>query len=206
MNGYAREGEERGRGIPLDTPSRVARHYNISIEEACALLEVYSEEELLPERGYGLTSSSPSPLTGTSMSELGPALNTMEESLNEGESARLELATYELPAQDNLDSMWADMLASGFHASKPTARIVGGVPLTSMVLTKGSPQWAALIPLIVPIAIVGLIAFGITKIGEITRALLPLILAAGGLTVIALGMMRAPITKAAEVAAGKYLG
>ena len=200
----AREGEERGKGIPLDDAQRLARHLNIPIEEACDLLRAYSIEELLPERGYGLTHSAPQPLTGTSISELGPALNLMEDSLELGGKARLELATYELPTQDNLDSMWADILASGFHASKPTARIVDGVPLTSMVLTKGSPQWAILIPLIVPIAIIGLIAFGITKIETITKSLLPLILAAGGLTVIALGIMRAPLTKAAEVAAGKY--
>ena len=144
-------------------------------------------------------------LTGTLISELGPALNLMEDSLELGDKARLELATYELPTQDNLDSMWAGILPSGFHASRPTARIVDGVPLTSMVLAKGSPQWAVLIPLILPISIIGLLAFGITKIETITKSLLPLMLAAGALTIIALGIMRAPLTKAAEVAAGKYL-
>lgn len=201
----AREGEERGRGFPLDTPERIARHYNISVEEACALLEVYSPEELLPERGYGLTHSSPGVLTGTSMQELGTALNVMEDSLNSGEKARLQLATYELPPQEDLDVIWAEMIGAGFHVSKPTVRVVDGIPVTSMVLTKGSPVWAALIPLIVPIGIMGLVAFGLVKIETITKALFPIILATGGLVVLALGIMRKPAETAAEAAARKYL-
>ena len=144
-------------------------------------------------------------ITGTSISELGTALNVMEDSLNAGDMAELELATYELPNEDQLDAMWAEMIASGFHVSKPIARVVDGIPVTSMVLTKGSPVWAALIPLIVPVAVVGLIAFGIAKIETISRALFPLVLTAGTLTVIALGLMRQPAARAAEAAAKKYL-
>jgi len=137
-------------------------------------------------------------LTGTSETELARCLNLMENSLNHGEKAKLEVATYSLPTKEDLDTMWAEMTVSGFHVSKPTARIVQGIPLTSIVITKGSPIWAAIIPLIVPIAVIGLIAFGIAKIETITRALLPLVLAAGGLTIIALGIMRQPAIKAAE--------
>lgn len=144
-------------------------------------------------------------ITGTSIMELGAALDVMEISLDAGEKAKLELASYELPTKDSLDTMWAEMVASGFHVSKPTARLVDGIPVTSMTLTKGSPAWAALIPLIVPVAVVGLIAFGIAKVETISRALLPLILATGGFIVIALGIMRQPAVKAAEVAAKKYL-
>lgn len=53
--GRAREGEERGRGVPLDDAERVARHYGISIEEACEWLETHTVEELIPPRGTGLT-------------------------------------------------------------------------------------------------------------------------------------------------------
>ena len=144
-------------------------------------------------------------ITGTSISELGAALNVMEDSLNAGDMAKLELATYSLPPSDELDVMWAEMIASGFHISKPIARVVDEIPVTSMVLTKGSPAWAALIPLIVPVAVVGLIAFGIAKIETISRALFPLVLTAGTLTVIALGLMRQPAARAAEAAAKKYL-
>lgn len=201
----AREGEERGRGVPFEDSERVARHYHLTVEEASALLEVYPVEELLPERGYGLTHAGPTVLTGSTMPELGSALNAMEASLNIGEQARLELATQRLPAQDDLDSMWANILRAGLHVTRPTSGVVENIPLTSMVLTKGSPQWAALIPLIVPLAVMGLIAFGITKIETISKALFPLILASGGLALLALGIMRKPATKAAERATEKYL-
>jgi len=188
---HAREGEERGKGIPLDDAQRLARHLNITIEEACDLLRVYSVEELLPERGYCLTHSVPQPLSGTSISELGSALKFMEDSLELGDKARLELATYKLPTQDDLGSMWADMLASGFHTSKPTARVVDGVPLTSMVLTKGSPAWAALIPLL-PVIITGaLVAFGLAKIETIAKAITPLaLILVSGAVIIALATRR----------------
>lgn len=205
MNGHAREGEERGRGIPLSDIQRVMRHYNIDQATAEYCLSIHPVEVLLPERGYGLPSSSPKFLTGTSIDELNTALDLMEGSLNLGGKARLDLATYDLPPQNDLDAMWAEMIASGFHVSKPIARVVDGIPVTSMVLTKGSPVWAALIPLIVPLAVIGLIAFGITQIETISRTLLPLILATGTFTVIALGLMRQPAAKAAEAAAKKYL-
>jgi len=205
-NGRAREGEERGRGVPLDDAQRIARHLNIPIEEACELLRTYSVEELVPARGYGLTHAAPAPLTGASLDELNSALISMEDSLNIGDKARLELATYGLPDQDQLDAIWDGLLASGLHISRPIAKMIDGVPLTSMVIRKGSPQWAAaLIPLLVPIGTLGLIAFGIIKLEDISKALLPLILAAGGLTIIALGIMRQPAARAAEMAAVKYL-
>jgi len=48
--GQAREGEERGKGIPLDDAQRAARHYNISPEEYLACPGCYP----LPDRGAGL--------------------------------------------------------------------------------------------------------------------------------------------------------
>lgn len=206
MNGHAREGEERGRGIPLSDIDHVMRHYNVDEATAEYYLSIHPVEMLLPERGYGLTSG---PLIGTSISELGTALNLMEDSLDIGEKARLDLATYDLPLQHDLDTMWLEMVTSGLHVSRPTAKIVDGIPLTSMVLTKGSPAWALIIPLIIPIAIVGLIAFGITKLETITKALLPLVLATGGFLVIGIALMRKPVERAVErfpaEAVGKYL-
>lgn len=205
MNGYAREGEERGAGIPLSDVNRVMRHYGVDEATAQYYLTIHPVEMLLPERGYGLTADSPGVLTGTSMAELRTALNAMEDSLNLGEKARLEMATYNLPAQADLDGMWLDMVASGLHVSRPTARVIDGIPVTSMVLRKGSPAWAALLPLIVPIAVIGLITFGIIKIEAITKALLPILLTTGGLLIIGLGIMRQPAARAAEMAAAKYL-
>lgn len=53
--GRARENEERGRGVPLSDAERVARHYGISLEEACEWLTYHTVDELIPERGAGLT-------------------------------------------------------------------------------------------------------------------------------------------------------
>lgn len=50
----AREGEERGRGQPLEDIERACRHYGITEEEYCANPEAYP----LPERGTGLTGRS----------------------------------------------------------------------------------------------------------------------------------------------------
>jgi len=47
----AREGEERGRGVPLIDVERACRHYNITKEEYFAHPERYP----LPERGTGLS-------------------------------------------------------------------------------------------------------------------------------------------------------
>lgn len=145
--------------------------------------------------------STPTAIVGYSISELPSALNAMERSLQLGEKATLELATEALPTDEDLENFYLDMLTAGFHVSKPVAKIVEGIPVTKMVLQKGSPQWALLIPMIPTILIVGLITFGIAKLEEISRALLPLILATGGLVVIALGIMR---TEAKEVAK-KYI-
>lgn len=146
----------------------------------------------------------PEPLTGRSVSELATKLTLMESSLNTGEKAKLELATYDLPTQDELDSMWLDMLASGFHVTRPTARVIDGIPVTELVLTKGSPTWAALIPLIPTALIVGLIVFGITQIGDISKALVPLLLTGGGIVIILAAILtRKPVVEAAERYAGR---
>jgi len=50
----AREGEERGRGVPLEDIDRACRHYGITPEEYHANPEAYP----LPERGTGLTGGS----------------------------------------------------------------------------------------------------------------------------------------------------
>jgi hypothetical protein len=144
------------------------------------------------------------PIIGSSFSELGPELNRMEDSLEVGGKARLEIVTYDLPSEYDLESIYEEAVNIGMHLTRPKARIVEGLSVTSMVLTKGSPMWAALIPLLVPLGVIGLITFGITQIETISKALLPLILASGGLTVIALGIMRKPAERAAEVVAAKY--
>jgi rubrerythrin len=201
MNGYAREDEERGRGIPLTDVERIARHYNVSIEEAFQLLTVYSVEELLPERGYGLALYSPEEIIGYTLGELGPSLNTMEASLPTGGKAKVQLCTTELPLQADLEEFYQNMLSVGLHTTRPTAYIDGGVAVTEFVLTKGSPQWEVIIPLIIPAMIIGLITFGIFKIETITKALVPILLITFGGLIVFAAVMRKPM----EAAATKYL-
>ena len=58
--------------------------------------------------------------------------------------------------------------------------------------------WALLIPLIPTILVASLIGIGLFKIEEITRAIIPILLAVGGFTVIALALIRKPLGVAAE--------
>jgi hypothetical protein len=164
------------------------------------MLSEYSVEELLPERGYGL-SQVPDGIVGYTTDELAASLNAMEDSLPSGGQARVQLCTEEMPRSEDLDTFYKDMVAIGCHVTKPTARRIDGIPTTEFVLTKGSPQWAAILPIIVPVLIIGLITFGIFKIETITKALVPiLIITFGGIVMIA-ALTRKPM----EAAATKYL-
>jgi len=199
--GQAREGLERGKGIPLDDAQRIARHYGISIEEACDLLRTYSIEELVPERGYGLTTAAQA--VGYSLQDLPGALNTMENSLAKGGQAKLELCTENMPADEDLDKLFLSATAAGFHLTYPTAKRIKGVATTELVLTKGSPQWGLLIPLLPTVLIVGLVAFGLVRIEEISKALLPLLIT-GAVGLVALTLIvRKPAEKYLERAGAR---
>jgi len=202
--GQAREGEDRGKGIPLDNAQRIARHYGITIEEACDLLRTYSVEELLPERGYGLTSAATQrEIIGYSAAELPTALDQVESTMEVGEKACLAICTEDLPTKDELDDLYLGMLANGFHAYRPTARVISGIPTTELVLQKGSPSFAVIVPLLVPLFIIGLIAFGIVQIEAIGKALLPLMITgAVGLVALAL-IVRKPAEKYLERAGAR---
>lgn len=144
-------------------------------------------------------------IEGRTAEDLRIALNAMEQSLPLGGKAKLELYTDTLPTEEELANTVLNMAAAGFHASYPSARIVQNVPTIEVVLTKGSPQWAALIPIIPTVVIVGLIAFGITRIETISKALLPILITTAVTGVIIIGVMRAPAALAAERAAKRYL-
>lgn len=194
--------KERGRGMPLDDTQRVARHYGISIEEACQLLAVYSPDDLLPERGYGLGGAT---IVGATVDDLKVALDAMEMYLPVGGKAKLEVCTEAMPTEESLAEFYLKATAAGFHLSYPTTRTVEGIPTTEMVLQKGSPVLLALIPLIVPLLIIGLIAFSITRIETITKAILPILLVAVGGVIIIAGLMRRPAERIVERATAKYL-
>lgn len=200
MLGQAEEGLDRGRGIPRSDIERVMRHYNVDEVDACLMLSEYSVEELLPERGYGLSQVAGG-IIGYDGNELAAGLNAMEDSLPSGGQARVQLCTEQMPNPEDLDTFYNDMVAIGCHVTRPTARLTDGIPTTEFVLTKGSPQWAALLTIIVPVLIIGLITFGIFRIETITKALVPLLIITFGGIVLIAAVTRKPM----EAAATRYL-
>lgn len=136
----------------------------------------------------------PQEIYGYSQHELASALTLMEDSMNMGQRAKITLCTEALPSQEALDAIYNDMLGIGCHLSPPTARMVKGIPTTEFVLKKGSPAWQAILPLIVPVLIIGLITFGIFRLESITKALVPIILIAGGLMIVLAVIAQKPAT------------
>lgn len=143
-------------------------------------------------------------IVGYSREDLATALEVMESSINMGEKVRLTICTEALPTEEELAYMFLGMVEAGCHISRPSAQIIQGIPTTKFLLQKGSPQWQVIIPILVPLFIIGLIAFGIAKIEEISKALLPLLItSAVGLVALAL-IVRRPAEKYLE-RGGKYL-
>jgi len=137
-------------------------------------------------------------IIGYSAAELPTALDLMESTLEVGGKACLAICTEALPTEDELYDLYLGMLANGFHAYRPTARVIEGIPTTELILQKGSPSFAVIVPLLVPLFIIGLIAFGIVQIEAISKALLPLmIVGAVGLVAVAL-IVRKPAEKYIE--------
>jgi len=147
----------------------------------------------------------PAELVGYTVNDLEMALNAMESSLPHAGQAKLTLYTEYMPMQEDIAETYLQMTAAGFHASYPTVKSVQGIAVTEMVLTKGSPIWAALISVLPTLFIVGLIGFGLVNIETITKALLPIVLTVVVGSVVILGLMRRPVERVVEKAAAKYL-
>jgi len=142
--------------------------------------------------------AAPKEIIGYSAAELPTALELVESTMEVGGKACLAICTEDLPTEDELDDLYLGMLANGFHAYRPTARVISGIPTTELVLQKGSPSFAVIVPLLVPLFIIGLIAFGIVQIEAIGKALLPLMITgAVGLVALAL-IVRKPAEKYLE--------
>lgn len=133
----------------------------------------------------------PVELVGFSEDEMPNALDLVESAMLDGERVRITLCTEGLPSREDLDGIFLGMRIQGCHVSRPTARIIGGVATTEFVMQKGSPAFAAIIPVLVPLFIIGLITFGIFRIEAITKALVPLILITiGGLIILAVAISK----------------
>lgn len=140
-------------------------------------------------------------LIGYSVDDLSHALTTMENSIEFGRKAKLQILTNSRPTKFELADFYSNMVAEGFHVSYPVARGAAGLVAVEISIAKGSPAWAALIPLIPTAIIAGLIVFGITRIEAITKALIPLLLITGGVVIVLAGVItRGPVMEAA----GKY--
>lgn len=137
-------------------------------------------------------------LVGSSREELATALNLMESTMEMGQKARITICTESMPTDENLADIYLGMVVTGCHLSYPTAMLIKGIPTTKFVLQKGSPQWQILIPILIPLFSIGLIAWGITRIETISKALVPIILISiGGLVVLA-AVLAKPATKYIE--------
>lgn len=133
----------------------------------------------------------PREIVGYSTDEFPNALEMMEASMDLGEEARISICTEALPTDEDLDTIYLGMIAQGCHISQPTAGLVKGVPTTEFILQKGSPQWQVIVPVLVPLFIIGLITFSITRIEAISRALVPLMLITiGGLIILAVVLQK----------------
>jgi len=144
-------------------------------------------------------------IVGYSVDDLRIALDAMEEAIPTGGQAKLEFYTDRMPTEEELAETFLNLTAAGFHLLYPSAKQVEGVPTTELVITKGSPQWSLLVPIIPTLFIFGLIAFGITRIEAISRALLPIFITAVVGLVAIMGLMRKPAERVAEKAAQRYL-
>jgi len=108
------------------------------------------------------------------------------------------LCTTELPSDKMLDDMYRAMIAAGHHVTRPIAKIEEGIPVTEFNIKKGSPVLALIVPLLVPVFTIGLIAWGIIKINDITKAILPIVLVLIGGTVAVVALLQKPATKFIE--------
>lgn len=137
-------------------------------------------------------------LIGYNLEDMTFALNAMESNLKPGEQASLKLCTEGLPSENNLEIAYQSLIANGFHVSRPTAYLDEEVAVTDWVLTKGSPQWAMLIPLLVPVLTLGLIAFSIIKIETIASAIVKVLIVTGVVIIIVVIALRKPAEKYIE--------
>lgn len=134
--------------------------------------------------------------------ELAIALEAMELDTKPGGWVRLDICTEEMPSQGMLDQVYAEILATGHTITPPTASIIDGVPTTSFALRRDLPYeqyfWPAIIGALVPLAVIGTIVYGLTKIGDISNALAPLLLIGGGIIIVSLALLRQPATAYVE--------
>ncbi|MDD4985817.1 MAG: ArdC-like ssDNA-binding domain-containing protein [Dehalococcoidales bacterium] len=154
----------------------IAAYYGVTPEEAKILIEAYGMDQLLGKQRSTSGRSVSGSVVGTTIEDLTAALDAVESSLAIGQSARLEMCTEQMPSDADLAQLYLDLVNAGFHVSYPVASMASGIPTTSIALRKGSPEWVALVPILPTLFVIGLIAFGITQISNISSAIFPIVL------------------------------
>jgi len=141
-------------------------------------------------------------LTGYDLNDLPFALQVMEQQTQPGGFCQVQLCGEELPSPEVVEKFYQGVLNTGHTISYPVCSMSGEVAVTSFNIMRDMPyeqyQWAILVPLIGTLAIPALIAFGIVKIGDISAAIVPILLIAGGIIIITVALLRQPVTKYIE--------
>lgn len=176
---------------------RIALTRGVSLEDANTLLEAHPLSSLVSGDSYNQETTTPKEITGYGINDLAIALQAMEDSLPVGGKAKITLCTDRLLITDELASLYAEMKFLGEHTSFPEASIIDGVPVTSFIIRKGSPQWALIIGVLPTVLIVGLIAFAITRLTQIANFVIPVLLIAGISGIVIAGLLARPAERVA---------
>lgn len=150
-------------------------------------------------------------LVGNNMEDFGNAILNIVPDLNRGASYRVTVCTSAMPTENDLAKIVINANNGGYSTSFPVYSLINGNHITQFILSKKATNRTvgvrsiglipAIIPIIVPLAVIGLVAFGITQIKKITSSLLPILLiGVAGITVLAIAFK-----KPAEAAATTYL-
>jgi hypothetical protein len=142
-------------------------------------------------------------LIGHTSEELASDAEKLGALLKGNQGLQIEICTEGIPTAEDLAQMVINADQQGYIISMPCFRMVNGIPTTAFVIkpkltTAGGMTtgfaWAALIPVIVPLATIGIIAYGITQIGDISKAIIPILLIVGGIAIAGIALLRQPLT------------
>ena len=131
------------------------------------------------------------------LSQLEQDLYQAELDTKPGEWAEIRIALEQYPPQDMLDNLYYGILETGHAISPLTVEMINDYPTVCFKIRRDLPLeqylWPLLIPLLVPLATIGIWAYGISQgkslsesISSVFSSALPLIAVGGGLLVLIL--------------------
>ena len=149
-------------------------------------------------------------IVGFTLDQLATDIEALEQYIAGGGALQLNICTEDIPTEADLASLVLNAEQAGFAMTFPEVSLQSGVPTTSFTLSGSTPrsnylgagiptgQWQVLIPLLTPLATIGIIAYGITKVGDISKAIMPILLVAGGIMVVSIALLRRPAERYLE--------